>query len=81
MTWFWLNIPLGAMFFLAISAIPFWMVIRHPDDRPAPADAAGASATGRAGSVRGAGMAQRPSHPAETWHRRELVGASAGDRG
>jgi hypothetical protein len=80
MTWFWLNIPLGALFFLAISAVPLWMVIRHPDDRPAGTDAADPSATGRAGSVRAAGMTQRPSHPAQTWHRRELASASAGDR-
>ena len=81
MTWFWLNIPLGALFLLAISGIPFWMVIRRPDDRPASTDATGRSATGRAGSVMVAGMTERPSDPAETWHRRELAGASAGDRG
>jgi hypothetical protein len=79
MTWFWLNISLGALFFLAISGIPFWMVIRHPDDRPA--SATGRSATGRAGSVIVAGMTERPSDPAETWHGRELAGAFAGDRG
>jgi hypothetical protein len=81
MTWFWLNIPLGALFFLAISGIPSWMVIRHPDDRPASADAAGRSATGRAGSVMAAGMTQRPGDPAQTRHGRELAGAFAGDRG
>jgi hypothetical protein len=65
MAWFWLNIPLDALFFLAISGIPFWMVLRHPDDRP----------------VMVAGMTERPSDPAETRHPRELVGTSAGDRG
>jgi hypothetical protein len=59
MTWFWLNIPLGAVFFLAISAIPFWMVIRHPDDRPASTDAAGTSAAASAGPVMAAAVTQR----------------------
>jgi hypothetical protein len=81
MAWFWLNIPLDALFFLAISGIPFWMVLRHPDDRPASTDATGATATGRAWPVVVAGMTERPSDPAETCDPRELVGASAGDRG
>ncbi len=29
--WFWLNIPLGAVIFLAIVGIPLWLVIKHPD--------------------------------------------------
>jgi hypothetical protein len=81
MTWFWLNVPLGALFFLAISGIPFWMVIRHPDNRPASTDATRTNATGHAGSVTVAGATERPSHPAQTWPRRELATASAGDRG
>lgn len=35
MYWFWLNIPLAAVIFLAITSIPLWMVIRHPDTEPA----------------------------------------------
>ncbi len=31
MSWVWLNLPLGAAFFLAMTGIPLWMVIRHPD--------------------------------------------------
>jgi len=27
----WLNAPLIALIFLAISGIPLWMVIKHPD--------------------------------------------------
>jgi hypothetical protein len=27
-TWFWLNIPLAAAFFLAMSGIPLWMVFK-----------------------------------------------------
>jgi len=30
-TWFWLNIPLAAVIFLAIVGIPLWMVFKHPD--------------------------------------------------
>jgi len=80
MTWLWLNIPLGCLFFLAISGIPLWMVIRHPDVRPARADATGTSVAWRVGSVL-APATERPSRPAEGWARRELAGASAGDRG
>jgi hypothetical protein len=31
MSWFWLNIPLAAVFFLATAGIPMWLVLRHPD--------------------------------------------------
>jgi hypothetical protein len=34
MTWFWLNIPLAAVLFLAMSGIPLWLVIKHPDTGP-----------------------------------------------
>lgn len=34
MTWFWLNIPLATLFFLAWTLIPLWMVIKHPDTGP-----------------------------------------------
>ena len=81
MNWLWLNIPLGAVFFLAIAGIPLWMVIRHPDYRPAPADATGKGAAAQAGTVTATGTTDRPADPAEIRDRRELVGASAGDRG
>jgi hypothetical protein len=35
MSWFWLNIPLGAVFFLATAGIPLYMVLKYPDDRRA----------------------------------------------
>jgi hypothetical protein len=35
MNWLWLNIPLMAVFFLAIAGIPLWLVYRHPDTGPA----------------------------------------------
>ncbi len=37
MSWFWLNMPLAALFFAAWSGIPLWMVLRHPDRRDEPA--------------------------------------------
>jgi hypothetical protein len=33
-TWFWLNIPVGAVLFAAMVAIPLWLVIKHPDTGP-----------------------------------------------
>jgi hypothetical protein len=36
--WLWINIPLMAVFFLAMTGIPLWLVFKHPDGRePAPA--------------------------------------------
>jgi hypothetical protein len=37
--WLWLNIPLMAVFFLAMTGIPLWLVYRHPDTGPAPVPA------------------------------------------
>ncbi len=31
MSWFWLNVPLAALFVAAWSGIPLWMVLRHPE--------------------------------------------------
>jgi hypothetical protein len=31
MIWFWLNMPLAAVFFAAWVAIPMWMVFKRPD--------------------------------------------------
>jgi hypothetical protein len=30
-TWFWLNIPVGAVLFAAMVGIPLWLVSKHPD--------------------------------------------------
>jgi len=36
--WFWINIPLMAVFFVAMTGIPLWLVFKHPDERePVPA--------------------------------------------
>jgi hypothetical protein len=34
MNWFWLNMPLCAVFFLTTAGIPLWMVLRRPDTAP-----------------------------------------------
>jgi len=33
-SWFWLNVPLMVLVFLAVSGIPLWLVLRHPDRGP-----------------------------------------------
>jgi hypothetical protein len=33
--WLWLNIPLMAVFFIAMTGIPLWLVWKHPDLGPA----------------------------------------------
>jgi len=34
MSWMWLNLPLGALIFLAVAGIPLWLVLKRPDHRP-----------------------------------------------
>ena len=34
MNWLWLNVPLMAVFFLAMTGVPLWLVSRHPDTGP-----------------------------------------------
>ena len=41
MNWLWLNVPLMAVFFLAVAGIPIWLVLRRPDFAAAPADQPG----------------------------------------
>jgi hypothetical protein len=36
MNWFWINMPLAAAFFGAGVGVPMWLVIKHPDQGPAP---------------------------------------------
>jgi hypothetical protein len=33
-SWFWLNIPLATLFFLAWTLIPLWLVLKHPEPGP-----------------------------------------------
>jgi len=39
--WLWINIPLMAIFFIAVAGIPLWLVLRRPDFGPQPADQPG----------------------------------------
>jgi hypothetical protein len=36
MYWFWLNIPLAAIFFAAWTGIPLWLVLKNPGTGPEP---------------------------------------------
>ncbi len=47
MNWLWPNIVLGASFFLAVTGIPLWLVLRHPDTGPLPAFEPGQVGPGR----------------------------------
>ena len=38
MSWFWLNVPAAAVIFSAMSGIPLYMVLRHPNWGPERAD-------------------------------------------
>ena len=59
MSWLWLNIPLAAVFFLATTMIPLWLVIKHPDSRPETA-ARARRAADRTARVPVAAQAHRP---------------------
>ena len=39
MTWFWLNMPLAAVFFAAWVAVPLWLVFKHRGDAAKPVTA------------------------------------------
>jgi hypothetical protein len=64
--WLWLNIPLMAVFFLAVAAIPLWLVLRRPDFAAAPADRPGQVPVTIAGRHAPASLEERP---------RELAGS------
>lgn len=38
-TMLWINIPLALLFIAAVSGIPMWLIIRHPDRAPDHSDA------------------------------------------
>jgi hypothetical protein len=67
MNWLWLNIPLMAVFFLAVAGIPLWLVLRRPDFADAPADQHGQSPVAVAARTVPAPPEAQP---------RELVGAA-----
>lgn len=45
MSWFWMNVPLAAVFFAACCGIPLYMVVKHPTWGPLAADSDGRAAT------------------------------------
>ena len=87
MAWFWLNVPLGALIFLAVAGIPMWLVIKRPDTGPgsaaerraayrrSPRTAFAASGYAPAGPQRGRTRARRASR--EQSGRNELAGAAS----
>jgi hypothetical protein len=58
--WLWLDVPLMAVFFLAVAGIPLWLVLRWPDFAAAPADQPGQVPVTVAASY----AATRTRHPA-----------------
>jgi hypothetical protein len=40
-SWFWMFLPLGAVFFFATAGIPMWLVLARPDFGPEPAGRTG----------------------------------------
>ncbi len=34
MSWLWINLPLAAVFFVAMTAIPLWLTFRRTDTGP-----------------------------------------------
>jgi hypothetical protein len=61
MLWFWLSIPLAAVFFGAWYGIPMWMILTHPDWGPEPAAGHHAHPTG----PEPAAALDRSEHPAD----------------
>jgi hypothetical protein len=37
MTWLWANVPLMVLFVALWVGVPTWLVLKHPDKKPAPA--------------------------------------------
>jgi hypothetical protein len=61
MAWFWLNIPLCALIFGAVCGIPVWLVIKHPDAAPLPADGSDTIAQARAFTLAAPDTVARPA--------------------
>jgi hypothetical protein len=59
--WLWINIPLMAVFFLAMTGIPLWLVFRHPDRGPIEAVA---NSQAHVGAPAVARSQQSQAHPA-----------------
>ena len=79
-TWFWLNVPLCALFFVALIGIPLWMVVRRPDERqtpdPRPASAPRPAPAERTASAERVAIQHSPRYGLQG--RTEAPGVSAG---
>ena len=64
MTWFWMNVPLASLFFLAWTLVPLWLVFKHPDTGTG-IPAGQEHSTGRAmEAMPGSALADGPPAPA-----------------
>jgi hypothetical protein len=63
-SWFWLNVPLMAVFFLATVGIPLWLVLKRPDRAPREQQASAAAKVPAA--------AEEPAHSQKMHPEREL---------
>lgn len=79
MNWLWLNIPLAALIFLAVSGIPLWLVVRYPDAAPTRQQAPGRDVARPARPAAPALAAATPDIRARAGRQgaREGVGAAA----
>ncbi len=84
MMWLWLNISLSAIFFVAVTGISLWIVIKHPGaDRTVPGETGRAPETvgtaglaGLAGTAAPVGAASASAGPGKT----QQTGRPAGVR-
>jgi hypothetical protein len=77
--WLWLNIPLAALIFLAVTGIPLWLVVRHPDAGPAWPEAPARDVAQQPRLAVAALAAATPDVPAQVGYQtaRETVDAAA----
>lgn len=64
MIWFWMNIPLAVLCFLAWTLIPLWMVFKHPDTGPVIPARDAPPPSHAAASMAGSALASGQSTPA-----------------
>jgi len=69
-SWFWLNVPLMAVFFLATAGIPLWLVLKRPDRAPREQQASAAVKVPAAAKEPAA--AEEPAHSEKMHAEREL---------
>ncbi len=65
MNWLWMNLPLAAVFFVAMTAIPLWLTFRRTDTGP---NAVVPARTARADAARMRATRSGAARPAEVAH-------------